>query len=450
MKQVVEPPTRRPIVVGDIDAVYAKIARRIIPFLAVLFLMAWLDRYNLGFAKLQMVKDLGFSETVYGFGAGIVYLGYMLFEIPSNLLLERIGARKTFARITILWGITSMAMMFVKTATGFYVLRFLLGSFEAGLLPGVVLYLTYWFPARRRAQMVAAFLTSIPLSTILGGPISGWVMGSMGGSGGLANWQWLFLLEGVPSIVVGLLAFLIVVDRPAAASWLTDGEKQLVLADLEKDRLSSGPREHRFSQTLKLPRVWLMTVIHFCATSSNATIGFWVPSIIQGFGVRNAVRIGMLSTVPYIGALIAMVLVSRHSDRTLERRYHAALPCLVCAVGLIGIGLFAGTPSLAFGALVVAVASALCYNGPFWQIPPMLLAGTAVAGGIALINSLGMLTGWVGPSVVGWLEDVTGKTSTGLYVIAALEVLAAILILLFMPRGSVAAGHVESAVSGQA
>ena len=450
MKQVVEHPARRPIVVGDIDAVYAKIARRIIPFLALLFLMAWLDRYNLGFAKLQMVKDLGFSETVYGFGAGIVYLGYMLFEIPSNLLLEKIGARKTFARITILLGITSMAMMFVKTATGFYVLRFLLGSFEAGLLPGVVLYLTYWFPARRRAQMVAAFLTSIPLSTILGGPISGWVMGSMGGRGGLANWQWLFLLEGVPSIVVGLLAFLIVVDRPAAASWLTDGEKQLVLADLEKDRLSSGPREHGFSQALKLPRVWLMTVIHFCATASNATIGFWVPSIIQGFGVTNAVRIGMLSTVPYIGALIAMVLVSHHSDRTLERRYHAALPCLVCAVGLIGIGLFAGTPSLAFGALVVAVASALCYNGPFWQIPPMLLAGTAVAGGIALINSLGMLTGWVGPSVVGWLEDVTGKTSTGLYVIAGLEVLAAILILLFMPRGSVAAGRVESAVSGPA
>src|SRR5215472_8375272 len=223
--------------VGDVEAVYVKIGKRIIPFLALLFVMAWLDRYNLGFAKLQMVKDLGFSQAVYGFGAGIVYLGYMLFEIPSNLLLERFGARKTFARITILWGITSIATMFVKTATSFYILRFLLGSFEAGLFPGVVLYLTYWFPTRRRGQMVAAFLTSIPLSAVLGGPVSGWVMGSMGGIGGLANWQWLFLLEGVPSIVVGLLAFLIVVDKPAAASWLTAGEKQLVLADLEKDRL---------------------------------------------------------------------------------------------------------------------------------------------------------------------------------------------------------------------
>src|SRR3984893_2135436 len=224
-----------PVASSDLDVVYVKIAKRIIPFLVLLFLMAWLDRYNLGFAKLQMVKDLGFSEAVFGFGAGIGYLGYMLFEIPSNLLLERIGARKTFARITILWGITSIATMFVKTAMWFYILRFLLGSFEAGLLPGVILYLTYWFPARRRALMQALFGTSIPISVIVGGPISGWIMGSMGGRGGLANWQWLFLLEGIPSIVVGLLALGIVVDKPGEARWLTEREKQLVLADLEAD-----------------------------------------------------------------------------------------------------------------------------------------------------------------------------------------------------------------------
>src|SRR5262249_49426021 len=204
--------TLGPTPAGDLEVVYGKIAKRIIPFLALLFVMAWLDRYNLGFAKLQMVKDLGFSEAVYGFGAGIVYLGYMLFEIPSNLFLERIGARKTFARITILWGITSIAMIGVKAATGFYILRFLLGSFEAGLFPGVVLYLTYWFPARRRAEMQALFGTSIPISIILGGPISGWIMASMGSRLGLANWQWLFLLEGLPSIVVGLLTLVIVVD----------------------------------------------------------------------------------------------------------------------------------------------------------------------------------------------------------------------------------------------
>jgi MFS family permease len=407
-----------------------------VPFLGLLFLMAWLDRYNLGFAKLQMVKDLNFSEAVYGFGAGIVYLGYALFEIPSNLFLERIGARKTFARITILWGITSSAMLLVRTPAWFYLLRFLLGSFEAGLLPGVVLYLTYWFPARRRAQMVAGFLTSIPISAILGGPVSGWIMRSMGGRAGLANWQWLFLLEGIPSTLVGLLALLIVVDKPANARWLSESEKQLVLADLEADRRQAGSREHGFLKALKLPRMWLLTVIHFCAVSSNVTIGFWVPAIIQGLGVKNTLAIGMLSTVPFIGALIAMMVVSRHSDRTLERRYHAALPCLASAAGLIGIGVFAHNPALAFSALAVAVAGSLCYNGPFWQIPPMLLTGTAAAGGIALINSVGGLSGWIGPSVVGWLEDVTGKTATGLYVVAAIEALGAALILLFIPRRS--------------
>jgi predicted MFS family arabinose efflux permease len=244
-------------------------------------------------------------------------------------------------------------------------------------------------------------------------------------------------LEGIPSIVVGLLALLIVVDKPAAASWLTDGEKRLVLADLEAEHRQADPREHGFGQALKLPRVWLMTIIHFCAISSNVTIGFWVPTLIQGLGAKSTLTIGMLSTVPYIGALIGMVLVSRHSDRTLERCYHAALPCLACAIGLVGIGVFANTPPLAFAALVVAVAGSLSYNGAFWQIPPLLLAGTAAEGGIALINALGALSGWIGPSIVGWLADLTGKTATGLYVVAGLEVLGAILILLFMPRRAV-------------
>lgn len=424
---------------SDVEVVYRKIARRIVPFLALLFLMAWLDRYNLGFAKLQMLKDLGFSEAVYGFGAGIVYLGYALFEIPSNLLMERIGARKTFARITILWGITSMAMVLVKTAKWFYILRFLLGSFEAGLLPGAVFYLTYWFPARRRAQMVALFLTSIPLSAIFGGPISGWIMGAMGGKAGLTNWQWLFVMEGIPSIVVGLLALGILVDKPSEASWLTEQEKQLVLADLKADHHEAGPREHGFLEALKLPRVWLMTVIHFCGISANVTIGFWVPSIIKGFGVKSTLAIGMLSTIPFIVAMIGMVLISRHSDRTRERRYHAAIPCLACAAGLVGIGVFAHTPALAFAALVVAVAGTLSYSSVFWEIPSLLLAGTAAAGGIALINSVGSLSGWVGPSVVGWLEDLTGKTATGLYVVAGLEVIGAALIILFTPRGSASA-----------
>ncbi len=419
---------------GDLDAVYVKIAKRIIPLLALLYIMAWLDRYNLGFAKLQMVKDLKFSEAVYGFGAGIVYLGYALFEIPSNLFLEKIGARKTFARITILWGVTSIATMLVRTPIQFYVLRFLLGSFEAGLFPGVLLYLTYWFPARRGAQMVSLFVTSIPISIILGGPISGWIMGAMGGRAGLANWQWLFILEGIPSIVVGILALVIMIDKPAEAGWLTEREKRLVLADLEADRRAAGPREHGFGQAVTLGMVWLLTVIRFCGTSSNITIGFWVPAIIRGFGVKSALTIGMLSTLPYIAALVGVVLVGRHSDRTLERQYHSALPYLASGLGLIGIGVFAGSPVLAFACMVMAVAGPIISNGPFWQIPPILLAGPAAAGGIALINSIGSLSGWVGPSVVGWLEDVTGKTTTGLYVVAGLEIVGSVLILLIVPR----------------
>ncbi len=426
-----------PSAAGDLDAAYVKIAKRIIPFLALLFVMAWLDRYNLGFAKLQMVKDLGFSEAVYGFGAGIVYLGYMLFEIPSNLFLERIGARKTFARIAILWGITSIAMMLVKTATWFYILRFLLGSFEAGLFPGAVLYLSYWFPARRRALMQALFTTSIPLSVILGAPISGWIMGSLGGRAGLANWQWLFVLEGVPSIVVGLLALAIVADKPGQARWLSEREKRLVLADLDADHVNAGPRKHGFREAMKHPGVWLLTVIYFCGTSSAVTIGFWIPSIIQGLGVKSTLTIGMLSAVPYIGAMIGMVLVGRHSDRTLERRYHAAVGYLVAAIGLVGVGLFANRPALAFIALIIAVTAPLSGHQAFWQMPTMLLAGTAAAGGIALINSIGNLSGWLGPSVVGWLKDVTGEIATGLYVVAGLEVLAAVLILSVMPRRSV-------------
>lgn len=431
----------------ELAAAYTKIAWRIIPFLGLLFVMAWLDRYNVGFAKLQMVKDLGFSEGVYGFGAGIVYLGYMLFEIPSNVLLERIGARKTFARITILWGITSIAMVSVKSAAWFYVLRFLLGSFEAGLFPGVVLYLTYWFPARRSAMMLGLFSTSIPITGIIGSPLSGWIMHSMGGQLHLANWQWLFVLEGVPSIVGGLVALAVVVDRPSGARWLSERDKQLVLADLEEDRLQAPQRAHSLGEGLGNVRVWLLALTFFCLISANATLPFWVPTIIESLGVRNTISNGLLSSVPYIFGLIATVLVGQHSDRVRERRYHSALPCLGCAIGLISIGMFTNVPVLAFAALVLSQLCAISAAPPFWQIPSTLLAGTAAAAGIALINSVGNLSGWLGPSVIGWLKDRTGQTSTGLYVIGVLEVFAAILILLVVPRGPCAwrAGRITSA-----
>jgi D-galactonate transporter len=431
-----------PAEAGDLEAVYLKIAKRVMPFLILLFVVAWLDRVNVGFAKLQMSTDLGFSGAVYGFGAGIFFLGYLLFEIPSNLFLEKIGARKTIARITLLWGMTSIATMFVKTATWFYILRFLLGAFEAGLYPGVLLYLTYWFPARHRAQMTGVFETAIPLAGILGSPISGWIMGVVSKGAGLANWQWLFLIEGIPSIIMGILTLALVVDTPGAARWLTASEKRFVIADLEADQRQAGPRRHRFGEALREPRMWLLTVIYFCLVSANPTLGFWGPTIINNLGVKNNRMIGLLSAVPYLIAVVGIMLVSRHSDRTFERRYHCALSCLAAAVGLVSIGVFASSPPLAFAALILGVTGVLSAFAPFWQIPTTLLASTAAAGGIAFINSFGNLSGWLGPFLVGWLKDLTGSTSAGLYVVAGLEVLAATLILLFTPRGRGSNGNV--------
>ena len=282
--------------------------------------------------------------------------------------------------------------------------------------------------------MMGYFQTSVPLAGILGGPISGWIMNATNGAGGLANWQWLFLLEGVPTMLVGLATLAIIDDTPAEARWLTPQQKAIVLADLEAEARDGASRAHGFRDALRMPRVWLLTLIYFCLVSANPTLGFWGPTIISGIGVQNKLTIGLLSAVPYIAAMVALVLVSRRSDRMLERRRHCAFSCLAAATGCVLIGVLASTPALAFAALVLGVAGVLSAFAPFWQMPTMMLAGTAAAGGIALINSIGNLSGWLGPFVVGWLMDQTGSTATGLYFVAGLEVLAAILILLFIPR----------------
>jgi D-galactonate transporter len=416
------------------DAVYIKIAKRLLPFLTLLFVIAWLDRVNVGFAKLRMQQDLGLSDAAFGFGAGIFYIGYLIFEVPSNLLLEKIGARKTMARITILWGLTTMATMMVKTATGFYALRFLLGAFEAGLYPGLVLYLTYWFPDRRRAQMLGFLMTAVPIGGILGGPVAGVIMGTMSGVAGFANWQWLFMLEGIPSVLAGIATLFYLDDQPDQARWLSAEEKRVVLADLQSGFRPAGERKHNFLDALKMPRVWLLVVIYFCLVSANPTLGFWSPTIIKGMGVRSDVTIGLLSALPYIVGVIATILIGRHSDRHLERRYHCALATFAAAVGLVLIGVLGAYPVFSFLALILAVAGVLSAFAPFWQMPTMMLTGSAAAGGIALINSFGNLSGFVGPYLVGWLKSVTGTTATGLYAVAGLEILCSVLILLCIPR----------------
>ena len=406
---------------------YRRAAWRLIPFLVFLFILAWIDRVNVGFAKLSMLSDLNFSEAVYGLGAGIFFIGYFLFEVPSNLLLEKIGAKKTLARITILWGITSIAMAWVKSESAFYVLRFLLGAFEAGFFPGVVLYLTYWFPAERRSQINGLFMTSFAIAGVVGGPVAGWVMSTMGGVHGMANWQWLFILEGIPSILAGLAVLAFLPDRPKRASWLTPAMAQAMTARLESEAKAHA-REHNFKAALTDPKVWLCTIIYFCIVSGNATIAFWTPSIIKEIGVQGNFTIGLVSAIPFIAGTIAMVWNGHHSDKTGEVRLLCAIASLIAAIGLAATGALIGNATAALVALTIAAIGILAAFPVFWAMPQTFLAGMAAAGGIAVINSIGNLAGFVAPYTIGLSTQLTGSSTSGLYVVAAFELLAAILL----------------------
>lgn len=411
------------------DSVYARVSRRIVPLIMLCYVVAYLDRVNVGFAKLQMSQALNFSETVYGLGAGIFFIGYFLFEVPSNLLLEKIGARKTLARITILWGLASMAMIYVKTPTSFYVMRFLLGIFEAGFFPGVVLYLTYWFPSAHRARINGLFMTSFAIAGVVGGPIAGFIMSRMEGVGHLANWQWLFLLEGIPSVLAGFAVLVWLPETPRQAKWLSAAEQDAVIRAVEVE--NRDPAKHAsFGAALANARVWICALIYFCVVSGNATIAFWTPSIIKELGVQGNFQIGLIAAIPFIAGTIAMVWNGAHSDRTGERRMHCAIAALIASAGLVATGALLGTPLLALLALTVAAIGILAAFPVFWSIPAVFLAGTAAAGGIALINSIGNLAGFVAPYMIGWLKTSTGHLSAGLYFVAALELGAAVLVIL--------------------
>ncbi|WP_437341714.1 MFS transporter [Cupriavidus basilensis] len=410
---------------------YRKIAVRLIPFLVFLFVLAWIDRVNVGFAKLQMLQDLQFSEAVYGFGAGIFFIGYFLFEVPSNLLLEKIGARRTLARITILWGFASMAMIFVKTPMQFYALRFLLGVFEAGFFPGVVLYLTYWFPAQRRARINGLFMTSFAIAGVIGGPLAGFIMSSMDGVDGLANWQWLFVIEGIPSVLAGIAVLMFLPEKPISAKWLTSSERDLVTREIEAE--NRDPAKHSsLRAAFTNSRVWICAAIYFCVVSGNATIAFWSPSIIKELGVKGNLQIGLVSAIPFIAGTLAMVWNGIHSDRTGERRLHCALATLMAAAGLVLTGMWLHSAVLAMVALTIASVGILAAFPVFWSLPSAFLAGTAAAGGIALINSIGNLAGFVAPYMIGWFKTSTGQLSSGLYFVAALEACATVLVLAFI------------------
>ncbi len=409
------------------DAAYARVTWRLLPLLFICYVAAYLDRVNVGFAKLQMLNELHFSEAMYGLGAGIFFIGYFIFEVPSNLALHRFGARKWIARIMISWGLISGCMMFVQTPTSFYILRFFLGVAEAGFFPGIILYLTYWYPAARRAKVTSLFMTGIPMAGVIGGPLSGWILSAFDGVQGMSGWKWLFLIEAVPSILLGVLVLLVLNDKIADARWLSEREKQMLQKNIDAD--GAHIESHSASGAFRNPKVWVLSAAYFGFIMGLYGIGFWLPSLVKASGVANTTTIGLLVALPYAAAVVCMIWTSRNSDRTGERRWHIAIPALVGAVGLVASTLVPQTPLWAVVTLSIATMGILTGLAQFWCLPPAFLGGAAAAAGIALINSVGNLAGFVSPFIVGWIKDVTGSTNNGLFVIAASLIVGGAIVL---------------------
>jgi MFS transporter, ACS family, tartrate transporter len=427
-------------------ALYRKISIRLIPFMMLLYLVAFLDRVNIGFAALTMNQDVGLSPYIYGWGAGIFFFGYFLFEVPSNVILEKVGARLWIARIMISWGLVSAAMAFIQGPTSFFILRFLLGVAEAGFLPGMILYLTFWFPAAHRAKIVGLFMSAVPLASAIGAPISGLLV-SIDDFLGLKGWQWLFILEGIPSCLLGLAVLGLLPDGPARAAWLTTGERVTIEAELKKDRaLDSDRTHHALWPALADRRVILLGLIYFGIVIGLYGIGLWLPQIIKAMGFSN-IEVGFITAIPYIVSAGAMMLWGRHSDVRGERIWHVALAAMASTVGFVGSVYFA-SPVVALACLGLASVGIYSTVGPFWAMPSMFLRGAAAAGGIALINSIGNLGGFAGPYLVGWIKESTGSYSAGMAVLACGLASAAVLVLV-LGRLEAAALQAEAArISG--
>jgi D-galactonate transporter len=425
------------------DIVYRKISWRVMPIVLIAYVFAFLDRINIGYAQLQMKHDLAFSDAVYGLGAGVFFVTYLLFEVPSNLLLEKIGARLSFLRIMVLWGLTSAATAFVTEPWQFYGIRLLLGIFEAGFFPGIILYLTYWYPSLRRGRVTGLFLFGIPITGVIGGPLSGMIMSGMEGIGGMHGWQWLFVVEGLPTVLMGFLLYRMLPDKPSRAPWLNDVAKALVQSLLDADHQGDSKAGHhrgKLAAALTDPKTYVLAFVYFCCACAVYTVTFWLPTMIKGLGIAQIGTIGWYTAVPYVFGALGVLVISRSSDRFKERRWHVGGALVLGAIALASTS-FLGSDVVPVMALL-CVASFFIFGGGslFWSIPPTYLGRDAAAAGIAVISSLGILGGFASPTLIGWIKGATGSIQMGLLALTALVIVGGLTILLGLPKSAVRVG----------
>ena len=413
-----------------VESIYSKVNWRILPLLLIAYMIAYLDRINIGYAQLQMKQTLPFGDAVYGLGAGIFFVGYFLFEVPSNLLLERIGARKTLLRIMVLWGLTAAAMMFVTTPTQFYIARFLLGVFEAGFFPGIILYFTYWYPSVRRGQVIAIFMSATTIVSVIAGPLCGAILKYFDGMNGWHGWQWLFLVQGLPAAILGVIIYFYLQDKPVDAHWLSSAEKNLLRHNLEHDEKDiEGETESTVGQMIRDPKVYLLALVYFLLLGATYTMVFWLPTLIQSWGVKDLLLIGIYSAIPNAIGIVGMILIGRSSDKHHERRWHFAACVAVAAVGLWITTLLQGNLVGSIAALSFAVIGIAAATPLFFTLITEYLSVAAAAAGIALISSLGNLGPAVSPSINGLITQYTGNNTYSMYLVMALYVLAGVILL---------------------
>lgn len=409
------------------DTTHSTITWRLMPLLLICYLFAHLDRINIGFAKMQMSSDLHFSDTVYGFGAGLFFIAYALFGVPSNMALDRVGPRRWIATLMMVWGALSTGMLWVESASGFYVLRFLLGVAEAGFFPGILVYLNRWYPARRRGQITALFAIAVPMAGVIGGPLSGGILELFHDAAGLRGWQWMFLIEGAPVMLLGLVVLKRLPDSFEHVGWLDAGQKQQLREQLASEEQRKSITS--FGGILRNRQVWLLVAVYFAVMLAVNTLAFWMPTLIHGAGIGSDGRVGLLSAIPYLAGCLFMIACGRSSDRRRERRWHLCVPLLMSALGIAVAGLAPGNPLMVLGGLIIAGMGASAALPMFWQLPPAFLSNTTQAAGIALISSFGSIASFLAPYLIGWMRDTAHSASLALYVLALFIALGGLLVL---------------------